>query len=108
MKTYISTILLAFIVLFGACSKGDEFEDTCKAENLCSITFTNNSSNPYTCYVNNNSVFRIEGGSSRTYENAPAGFVGVTMEQYSGYVFYATVKSATLQIEACENRGFSN
>ena len=58
------------------------------------LTFTNNSSNPYKVYVNDQLTTIIDGVSTKSYYFPPA-YYSIRVEQQSGYVLYPTIITYT-------------
>jgi len=54
------------------------------------ITFTNNSSNPYKVYINGTEYFTMDGGTSRSVTYLPVASYTLRVLQVSGYVFTPT------------------
>jgi len=54
------------------------------------ISFVNNSSNPYKVYINGTEYFTMNGGTSRNITYLPVASYTIRVLQVSGYVFYPT------------------
>jgi len=89
-----------FLALFVLSALGCE-----KEENPDCLTgfvrFTNNSSNPYELYINNQYETQIRGNSSMNL-SLDQGSYQVKAVQVSGYLIYPTVKTATINVFGCQ------
>ena len=90
----------AFLILAVACSKSEP-EKPCEVNKTTTITISNSSSNPYDVYVDGIYKTRVYGNAIQDITVNEGNNRAFYAEQVSGYVFYPTTRSSTINVLRC-------
>lgn len=96
--------LLAASALLSACSKQDPGSNT--AQDPGTISWVNNSGNPYRLELNGSAVKDLSGGHYWDQQVDPAAY-SWKVTQLSGYVLYPTVRSGTFAVYSGQKKVIS-
>jgi hypothetical protein len=92
------TLLFATVAILSSCSKDNSTTGGNSSSNTGTISWVNNSNNPYELRVNNSYVGSISGLSYYDQEKN-AGSYSYKLTQQSGYILYPTVLTGNVNVE---------
>ena len=88
--------ILSFTLIFFSCESKCEIDDTAE------ITIDNNTNDGLSIQFNGSAVGSVSGNKTESF-TTDAGPVYVVCTQTSGYLFYPTIWSESVILEACED-----
>lgn len=101
MKKPLNTLLLALLALLSSffVSCKDDIINPDQVSTTGTVSFINNSSNPYNIFINDSYEFQMNGESYRD-RTMSVGYYIIRVEQVSGYVLYPTVQTYSVNLSA--------